>query len=236
MTTTADVIQALTREVAGVREALERLCNAELTIVVDGAAPVALSGGTVDQRAEDATFEGVSEFLGDPRDFLSDDEFVLPDPRTFEQGDVIPEDVKRLETAAGDELQWNETPCYAGFDFSDGPLGIYLPRDTNQGGWVTSDFPLQEVIQDPEAYVSYSLSEAAQMLSQYGIETGQRRLKQYLNTGIAWTDHYNRPRECATGYLEVVKQDSPGRDAVVRITPEGLDELVRVMTGARDES
>jgi len=187
-----------------------------------------------DERAEDATFEGLSEYAGKITDSAGEAAFQLPDPRTFEMGDVIPDDVSRVTNPQGDLLTWRDDQHGTGFDFDESPLGIYMPRDTYLGGWVTSDFPLTEsfdVIQEPR---SYSLSEASQLLAQYGIETGQRRLKDYLNTGIAWTDHYNRPREAATRFLEVVKQESPNRDAVVRITPEGVEELARVMAGKRD--
>lgn len=186
------------------------------------------------ERAEDATFEGLSEYAGKTDDLAGEGEFLLPDPRTFEMGDVIPEDVSRVTNSQGDLLAWRDDQAGAGFDFADDPLGIYMPRDTFLGGWVTSDFPLTEAFDVPEETRSYSLSEAAQLLAQYGIDTGQRRLKDFLNTGIAWTDHYNRPREVASGFLEVVKQESPNRDAVVRITPEGVEELARVMVGKRD--
>ncbi|MBM4640670.1 hypothetical protein GS451_23985 [Rhodococcus hoagii] len=75
----------------------------------------------------------------------------------------------------------------------------------------------------------YSLSEVVTILHSEGIDTGQRRLKQYLNTGICWTDGFNNPRECATDFLVVVKKSSPGRDAVVRVTVAGVAKLVELM-------
>ncbi|ORL77802.1 hypothetical protein A5N75_08200 [Prescottella equi] len=75
----------------------------------------------------------------------------------------------------------------------------------------------------------YSLSEVVTILHSEGIDTGQRRLKQYLNTGICWTDGFNNPRECATDFLVVVKKSSPGRDAVVRVTAAGVAKLVELM-------
>lgn len=75
----------------------------------------------------------------------------------------------------------------------------------------------------------YSLSEVVTILHSEGIDTGLRRLKQYLNTGICWTDGFNNPREGATEFLVVVKKSSPGRDAVVRVTVAGVAKLVELM-------
>lgn len=75
----------------------------------------------------------------------------------------------------------------------------------------------------------YSLSEVVNIPHSEGINTGLRRLKQYLNTGICWTDGFNNPRECATDFLVVVKKSSPGRDAVVRVTVAGVAKLVELM-------
>jgi hypothetical protein len=183
-----------------------------------------------DERAEDATFEGFAEFIGGPNVPLADDEFELPDLRTFNLGDVIPDDVARVENPQGDVFAWRGDGLLTGFDFEEDPIGVLMPRDTTRGGWVTSDFPLAEVqYEDANDQPAFSLSEAAEILAQRGIDTGQRRLKDFLNTGIAWTDHFNLPRECASEYLRVVKAPSPNRDAVVRITAEGVDELARVM-------
>lgn len=75
----------------------------------------------------------------------------------------------------------------------------------------------------------YSLIEAAEQLQARGIDTGQHKLKQYLNEGICWTDGINSPRPCADGYLWEDEPPRYGRDAVVRITEDGINELARVM-------
>lgn len=221
-----EALHAIENKLDRIADSLERLAKPkEYTITLE---PNDFTVQQPDERAEDATFEGFAEFLGNPNDYLREGEFVLPDPLTFDLGDVIPDSIHTLTNPQGDEFTWREEGMWAGFDFTDSPVGVFLPRDTTKGGWVTSDFPLTEAVDEPEQR-TYSLIEASELLSQYGIDTGQRRLKDFLNTGIAWTDHFNRPRPIAAEYLEIVKQESPNRDAVVRITAEGVEELARVM-------
>lgn len=85
---------------------------------------------------------------------------------------------------------------------------------------------------DPSTTQTYTLTETAAILNRQGIDTGQNRLKTFLNTGIAWTDHYGEPREIAADYLVMTERANPSRDAVVRVTPEGINELERVMNVA----
>ncbi|PTR30638.1 hypothetical protein C8K36_102491 [Rhodococcus sp. OK519] len=79
------------------------------------------------------------------------------------------------------------------------------------------------------AAAPYRLEQVVTILHSEGINTGLRRLKQYLNTGVCWTDGFNNPREGAADYLVVVKKSSPGRDAVVRVTVAGVAKLVELM-------
>ncbi len=80
--------------------------------------------------------------------------------------------------------------------------------------------------------LTYSLAEAAAILGRQGIDTGQNKLKKFLNTGIAWTDAFGTPRGIAGDYLIETEPANPSRDAVVRITPEGVNELERVLNVA----
>ena len=80
--------------------------------------------------------------------------------------------------------------------------------------------------------LTYSLAEAAAILNRQGIDTGQNKLKKFLNTGICWTDAFGTPRGIAGDYLVETEPANPSRDAVVRITPEGVNELERVLNVA----
>ena len=85
---------------------------------------------------------------------------------------------------------------------------------------------------NPENF-TYSLAEAAAILQRQGIDTGQNRLKAFLNEGICWTDGMGALRKnVAEDYLVETESANPSRDAVVRVTPEGVNELVRVMNVA----
>lgn len=102
------------------------------------------------------------------------------------------------------------------------------------------DEPIPYTITEPspdfsntaEEPATYSLAEAAAILSRQGIDTGQNKLKKYLNEGICWTDAYGTPRGIAGDYLVETEPANPSRDAVVRITPEGVNELERVLNVA----
>ncbi|AXQ51878.1 hypothetical protein KDJ57_gp67 [Gordonia phage Catfish] len=78
----------------------------------------------------------------------------------------------------------------------------------------------------------FTLRDTAAILNRQGIDTGQNRLFEYLNTGIAWTDAEGTPRAIADGFLTLIEPANPSRRAVVRVTPEGVNELVRVMAKA----
>lgn len=118
----------------------------------------------------------------------------------------------------------------------------WQPAGTTHEGW--EDWPAEwsqvaeyapfELVAalEVDAPDTYSLNDAVAILRSEGIDTGQRRLKKYLNESICWTDGFNNPRESATDYLEVVKQASPERDAVVRVTAAGVAVLVATMKKA----
>ncbi|KAA0021832.1 hypothetical protein [Antrihabitans cavernicola] len=91
---------------------------------------------------------------------------------------------------------------------------------------------LRPLFSDPEPTKTYTLSETAEILGRQGIDTGQNRLKRFLNEGIAWTDHFGEPRGCADGMLVLTDCANRHRKGVVRVTPEGVNELVRVMNVA----
>lgn len=111
----------------------------------------------------------------------------------------------------------------------------------SRDGWSGDvDSPVPYTITEPapdfsnttEDPLTYSLAEAAAILGRQGIDTGQNKLKKFLNTGIAWTDAFGTPRGIAGDYLVETEPANPSRDAVVRITPEGVNELERVLNVA----
>ncbi|MBY4212842.1 hypothetical protein HQO42_14725 [Rhodococcus fascians] len=109
-------------------------------------------------------------------------------------------------------------------------------------GWAGDvDSPIPYTIAEPapdfsntatEEPGTYSLAETAAILGRQGIDTGQNKLKKYLNEGICWTDAYGTPRGIAGDYLIETEPANPSRDAVVRVTPEGVNELERVLNVA----
>lgn len=111
----------------------------------------------------------------------------------------------------------------------------------SQDGWSGDvDSPVPYTIAEPapdfsntaDQPATYSLAEAAAILNRQGIDTGQNKLKKFLNTGICWTDAFGTPRGIAGDYLVETEPANPSRDAVVRITPEGVNELERVLNVA----
>ena len=111
----------------------------------------------------------------------------------------------------------------------------------SRDGWSGDvDSPVPYTIAEPapdfsntaEEPATYSLAEAAAILNRQGIDTGQNKLKKFLNTGICWTDAFGTPRGIAGDYLVETEPANPSRDAVVRITPEGVNELERVLNVA----
>lgn len=112
----------------------------------------------------------------------------------------------------------------------------------SQEGWtgdVDSPIPYTITEQAPDFSsnpedepLTYSLAEAAAILNRQGIDTGQNKLKKFLNTGICWTGAFGTPRGIAGDYLVETEPANPSRDAVVRITPEGVNELERVLNVA----
>lgn len=186
--------------------------------------------------------EPVEPLVDEPIPYeVADPEVVLVrEPRVFSCGDVIPADVTALKLATpnisygnmGDDVVVRHTPEsdeVPGFGWPGG--GIWGDDDTSSGAWIDEDFPLTEILDyaSPEPPVTHTLREAADILNQQGIDTGQNRLKDFLNTGIAWTDHFGTPREIANEYLVLTDKANPTRDAVVRVTPLGVSELARVM-------
>lgn len=126
------------------------------------------------------------------------------------------------EDADGD--LWSKTPAGWKFHLSGCTHSWQFAR--NLGTWFEYIGGERNELANPK---QYSLSEVVTILRSEGIETGQRRLKQYLNKGVCWTDGFNLPRECASEFLVVVKQASPGRDAVVQVTAAGVAKLVELM-------
>ncbi|URM87372.1 hypothetical protein SEA_BANQUO_42 [Gordonia phage Banquo] len=127
----------------------------------------------------------------------------------------------------GDGDLWRHTPDgWQPIETSDGVSVTHL---TIESGWspeVAACGPFELVEDEP---ASYTLSEAAHQLGERGIETGRNRLYRFLNEGIAWTDGDGSPRPAADGYLIVAEPASGSRSAVVRVTPEGVAELARVL-------
>lgn len=167
-------------------------------------------------------------------------EVVEPEvgPRVFQFGDTIPDDVKIVEAQP---WSFDDTECFAfrggggGWEFATREDAIKLVGSGVESGgfenFTEDDYPLTEVIipQEEPQNATYTLREAAELLNQEGIDTGQNRLKDFLNNGICWTDHYGTPREVADEFLVLADRANPTRDAVVRVTPLGVSELARVM-------
>lgn len=86
----------------------------------------------------------------------------------------------------------------------------------------------------------YSLRDAAQILSRdHGIETGQNRLAKYLRT-VGWVDRRGTPYQAQVDLDRLAVRTSvyshphtgePTLTTQVRITPKGLAELYRLMSG-----
>lgn len=158
-------------------------------------------------------------------------------PRVFHHGDVIPEDVQVVRTQP---LNDSDTSIYAGrgdfgWVFKDSAERAFGVRDKDAYGFQEFDrvdYPVTEVLPDeaePAEPVTYTLRETAELLNQQNIDTGQNRLKNFLNTGICWTDGFGAPRPIADKYLVETDKANKHRPAVVRVTPEGVSELARVM-------
>ncbi|OZD23864.1 hypothetical protein CH253_08385 [Rhodococcus sp. 06-156-3C] len=145
--------------------------------------------------------------------------------RKFNHGDVIPDDVLKVQLARDidseglpeiAERKGNGAFGYAWENFEGKGWG---PSDTTRGAWEPADFPLTVVaVKEPEQLLT--LRETAELLSRQGANTGHHRLRRYLNEGIAWTDAYNEPRAGALGkYLVMTDKPNASRGAVVRVTP-----------------
>lgn len=171
-------------------------------------------------QAEDATYEGFAEFS---------DHSPIPytlAPRVFDRGDIIPDGVKRLRVSNEEKKSFQvvERKELGRFGYLHVANGGWGTSDTTDPCWEDKDFPLTEVFDD----VTYSVFEAVDHLKHHGVDTNSIRLCQFLNTGAAWTDGLGYPRECAAEYLAV--EGGPGVvRPVVRFTPVGLAELVRIM-------
>ncbi|MEU2002006.1 hypothetical protein ACH47B_13025 [Rhodococcus sp. NPDC019627] len=157
-------------------------------------------------------------------------------PRVFHHGDVIPEDVKVVEAQpwSSDDTQYYAFRNHGGgWEFATLEDAIRLAgkgvEDEGFESFSGDDYPLTEVLLEAPESVAYTLREAAEILNQQGIDTGQNRLKNFLNTGIAWTDGFGSPRPVADKYLVETDKANGHRPAVVRVTPEGVSELARVM-------
>ncbi|ANA85589.1 hypothetical protein BH760_gp69 [Gordonia phage Splinter] len=125
---------------------------------------------------------------------------------------------------------WRHTPDgWQPIESSDGQDVTHLTIETSWCPEVANCGPFELVDTEP---ASFSLAEAAHQLAEQGIDTGRNRLYRYLNEGIAWTDGEGSPRPAADGYLIVAEPASGSRSAVVRVTPEGVAALARVMGSA----
>jgi len=190
-----------------------------------------------DLAAEDATFEGRTEFSGLFSDSVTAGFNALSDapipymltPRVFERGDIIPDDVKRLRVSNEEKKSFQvvERKDVGRFGYLHVASGGWGTSDTTDPCWGDEDFPLTEVFED----VTYSVFEAVDHLKHHGIDTDAIRLHRFLNTGAAWTDGFGFPRECVSEYL--IAGDSMASVSPVpvelRFTPVGLAELVRIM-------
>lgn len=184
-----------------------------------------------DLAAEDATFEGRTEFSGLFSDSVTAGFNALSDapipymltPRVFERGDMIPDDVKRLRISneGNKSFQVVERKESGKFGYLHIHNGGWGRSDTTDFYWEEKDFPLTEVFED----VTYSVFEAVDHLKHHGVDTNSIRLHRFLNTGAAWTDGFGFPRECVSEYL--VAGDAMPIE--LRFTPAGLAELVRIM-------
>lgn len=198
---------------------------------------VSLINENAELRAELSWFE--DEQI--PLTLVDEERFELDHlPRVFRHGDVIPADVQVVKTQPSN---FGDRYVFAGRTAS----GEWSFRETAEKAFslinkdVTfmfsefyeEDFPLTEVLPaEQTGPLTYTLREAADLLVQAGIDTGQNRLRAYLNEGIAWTDAFGSPRGCAEEFLELVEPANPSRGAVVRVTPVGLSELSRIMNVA----
>lgn len=190
---------------------------------------------TADLAAEDATFEGRTEFAGLFSDMVTAGFNALserpipytPTPRTFERGDIIPDDVHTLEIAGVERKDFRYVNRKA-----DGTFG-YLHTlhgwgesdtgPTGNGFWQPDDFPLTEVLEP----VTFRVGETVEFLKAHGVDTDLTRLSSFLINGICWLDFYGNPRDCAKSFVGSASEDfvSP----IVTFTPAGLAELLRVM-------
>ncbi|WP_405159859.1 hypothetical protein OG203_25785 [Nocardia sp. NBC_01499] len=71
---------------------------------------------------------------------------------------------------------------------------------------------------------TYTLREAAELLQRNGLDIGQHRLKSRLYQ-LGWVDERNVPTAAPLGALVLASPVRDNRDAVVRVTPEGLNRL-----------
>lgn len=169
--------------------------------------------------AEDTTLEGLSEFA-QPIPYLLT-------PRTFERGDIIPDDVKMLKLDSGEtkSFQYVNRKGNGNFGYLHALNGWGEP-DTSKGMWEWSDFPAVEVVEK----VLFTLDETVVHLRHHGIRTDAVRLADYLKNSISWTDFYGKPRGCASNYVVDVSDDFADSD--VAFTSAGLSVLVSTMRKA----
>lgn len=181
----------------------------------------------------------VDELEGQLRDYEDAFEQLAKDAHNAENaaswllagsGEAVKESVR----SAFDQLSSDEIADLAR-DIPDGdllPSGPVVHYSVDEPIPYTITEPAPDFSNTAEEPATYSLAEAAAILSRQGIDTGQNKLKKFLNTDICWTDAFGTPRGIAGDYLVETEPANPSRDAVVRITPEGVNELERVLNVA----
>lgn len=120
-----------------------------------------------------------------------------------------------------DESGWQPIETSAGEDVTHLTFATEWVEEVAQCG----PFELLEPATHEPGAEPVTLAVAARFLQDLGVDTGRNRLYRYLNEGISWTDGTNTPRPCADGFLVVAEPATEGRNAVVKVTPAGIDAL-----------
>lgn len=82
----------------------------------------------------------------------------------------------------------------------------------------------------------YTLRETTEILEGRGHKNvGPSRLRAVFNLALAWTDAYNAPRQGIEGkYLVTTEPANPTRDAVVKVTPQGVNAVNAFLNSIED--
>ncbi|ASN69215.1 hypothetical protein 7S3_37 [uncultured Caudovirales phage] len=210
---------SVVEDIRAIRGVLERIENALCGQRVTRFGPVEVP--TVETVPSLRLVEGVAADVDSPIDLVPVEDAPTEDEQVEPQRFGLYSD-RQGDTWSKTATGWHLIRCG----------GVRYPEDPEGEPWLKVETwgPLKYIggernELEPSA-APYKLEQVVSILHSEGIDTGLRRLKQYLNTGICWTDGFNNPRECAADFLVVVKKSSPGRDAVVRVTVAGVAKLV----------